>query len=128
MCIRDSTTLRDNIATVISRGSNKDVEDIDKRLEELQSELLKLTTSNADYEKVGEEIHRLRDQKQKPLLQNANRDEMCIRDRRRPLGKLYQKNVPYMYPVPKRIGHSSSLSTLLHCRLNLTSSKSDPIH
>ena len=50
--------------------------DIDKRLEELQTELLKLATSNADYEKVGDEIHRLRDQKQKLLLESANRDEL----------------------------------------------------
>jgi len=49
--------------------------DIDKRLEELQAELLKLATSNADYEKVGDEIHRLRDQKQKLQVENANRDE-----------------------------------------------------
>lgn len=33
-------------------------------------------TSNADYDKVGDEIHRLRDQKQKLLLENANRDEL----------------------------------------------------
>ena len=50
--------------------------DIDKRLEELQTELLKLATSNADYDKVGDEIHRLRDQKQKMQLESANRDEL----------------------------------------------------
>jgi len=50
--------------------------DIDKRLEELQTELLKLATSNADYDNVGDEIHRLRDQKQKLLLESANRDEL----------------------------------------------------
>jgi site-specific DNA recombinase len=78
LCDKDSflITLRDNIAAVISRESNKELEDIDKRLEELQTELLKLATSNADYAKVGDEIHRLRDQKQKLLLENANRDEL----------------------------------------------------
>lgn len=50
--------------------------DIDKRLEELQKELLKLATSNADYDKVGDEIHRLRDQKQKLQVENVNRDEL----------------------------------------------------
>jgi len=50
--------------------------DIDKRLEELQTELLKLATSNADYDKVGDEIHRLRDQKQKLQLENVNREEL----------------------------------------------------
>ena len=70
------TTLRDNIAAVISRESDKDLADIDKRLEDLQTELLKLAISNADYDKVGDEIHRLRDQKQKLLLESANRDEL----------------------------------------------------
>jgi len=72
-------TLRDNIATVINRESDKALADIDKRLEELQTELLKLATSNADYEKVGDEIHSLRDQKQKLQVENANRDELKSR-------------------------------------------------
>ena len=78
LCEKDAflTTLRDNIATVINRESDKELADIDRRLEELQTELLKLATSNADYEKVGDEIHRLCDQKQKLLLENANRDEL----------------------------------------------------
>ena len=33
-------------------------------------------TSNADYEKVGDEIHRLRDQKQELQVESANRDEL----------------------------------------------------
>ncbi len=70
------TTLRDNIATVINRESDKALADIDKRLEELQTELLKLATSNSDYDKVGDEIHQLRDQKQKLQLESANRDEL----------------------------------------------------
>lgn len=61
LCDKDSffTTLRDNIASVISRESNKALADIDKRLEDLQKELLKLATSNANYDKVGDEIHHL---------------------------------------------------------------------
>jgi len=39
-------------------------------------ELLKLASSNADYEKVGDEIYRLRDQKQELQVENANRDEL----------------------------------------------------
>lgn len=53
LCDKDSflITLRDNIAAVISRECDKDLADIDKRLEELQTELLNLATSNADYDK-----------------------------------------------------------------------------
>lgn len=70
------STLRDNIATVINRENDQTLTDIDKRLEELQTELLKLATSNANYDKVGDEIFRLRDQKQKLQVENANRDEL----------------------------------------------------
>jgi len=38
--------------------------------------IIKLASSNADYEKVGEEIHRLRDQKRSLMVENANRDEL----------------------------------------------------
>ncbi|OQB13602.1 MAG: hypothetical protein BWY15_01677 [Firmicutes bacterium ADurb.Bin193] len=78
LCDKDSflITLRDNVAAVISHESNKGLADIDKRLEELQTELLRLATSNADYAKVGDEIHHLRDQKQKLQLESANRDEL----------------------------------------------------
>lgn len=78
LCDKDSflIILQDNIATTITREGDKALADIDKRLEELQTELLKLATSNADYDKVGDEIHQLRDQKQKLLLESANRDEL----------------------------------------------------
>ena len=78
LCDKDSflIILQDNIATTITREGDKALADIDKRLEELQTELLKLATSNADYDKVGDEIHQLRDQKQKLQLESANRDEL----------------------------------------------------
>lgn len=78
LCEKDSflSTLKDNIATVLTRENDQTLADIDKRLEELQMQLLKLASSNADYEKVGDEIYRLRDQKQKLQVENANRDEL----------------------------------------------------
>ena len=78
LCDKDTflSTIRDNGATIITHESDQVLADIDKRLEELQTELLKLATSNADYDKVGDEIHRLRDQKQKLQLENVNREEL----------------------------------------------------
>jgi len=70
------TTLQNNIATVLSKENDKTLTDIDARLEELQTELLKLASSKADYEDVAEEIYRLREQKQKMQMENANRDEL----------------------------------------------------
>ena len=81
LCEKDTflITLRDNIATVLNRENNQALADIDKRLEELQIELLKLATSNADYDKVGDEIFRLRDEKQKIQLDCTNKDEQIQR-------------------------------------------------
>lgn len=71
--------LQHNIEVVLSRGGNKGLEEINKRLEELQIELLKLATSKSDFEDVVEEIHCLRDEKQKAQLESAGRDETRIR-------------------------------------------------
>ena len=78
LCDKDSflSILRSNIENVLIHENDTTLADIDKRLEELQTELLKLATSNTDYEKVGDEIHHLRDRKQKLQVENANRDEL----------------------------------------------------
>lgn len=59
------STLQNNIVTILSKENDSTLADIDNRLEELQTEILKLATSNVNYEKVGDEIYRLRDEKQK---------------------------------------------------------------
>lgn len=70
------STLQNNIETVLIHDNDQTLADIDKRLEELQTQLLKLASSNADYEKVGDEIYHLREQKQKLQVENINRDEL----------------------------------------------------
>ena len=67
--------LQHNIETVLNRGNDNTLADIDARLEVLQAELLKLATSKSDYEDVAEEIHRLRNEKQKAQVESAGRDE-----------------------------------------------------
>ena len=69
-------TLERNIASVLSGKNDNALTEIDGRLEELQMQLLKLASSKADYEDVAEEIYRLREQKQKVQMENANRDEL----------------------------------------------------
>lgn len=61
---------------MLTQGNDKTLADIDKRLGELQIQLLKLASTKADYEDVAEEIYQLREQKQKILVENANRDEL----------------------------------------------------
>ena len=81
LCDKDSFLyiLKNNIKTVLSNENDTALVDIDKRLEELQRELVKLANSKAEYDKVGDEIYRLRDEKQKALLKFANRDELLKR-------------------------------------------------
>ena len=69
-------TLQKNIETVICHENSHPLTAIEKRLVELQAELLKLASSKADYEKVGDEIYRLRDEKQKAQVENLGRDEL----------------------------------------------------
>ena len=69
-------TLQNNIETVIIHENDQTLDAIDKRLEELQTELLKLASSKADYEDVADEIYRLREEKQKAQLDNVGRDEL----------------------------------------------------
>lgn len=61
---------------IIHQENDQTLADIDSRLEELQTQLLKLVSSKADYEDVAEEIHHLREQKQKAQVENAGRDEL----------------------------------------------------
>ena len=78
LCDKDSflSILQENIETVILHENDQTLAGIDARLQELQMELVKLANSKAEYDKVGDEIYRLRDQKQKLQVENANRDEL----------------------------------------------------
>jgi len=78
LCDKDSflATLQENIETVLIHENDQAPADIDKRLQELQSELLKLASSKADCEHVADEIYRLREEKQKIQLESAGRDDL----------------------------------------------------
>ena len=68
-------TLQRNIEAVLESEKGQPLTDVDKRLAELQEELLKRTGARTDYEDVAEEIYRLREDKQKLQLESAERDE-----------------------------------------------------
>jgi site-specific DNA recombinase len=70
------TTLQNNIATVLSRKNDAAIEDIEKKIEDMQIQLLKLASAHADIKQVTAEIYRLRDEKQKALVENAGRDDL----------------------------------------------------
>lgn len=73
-------TLQNNIATALSRKNDAAIEDIEKRLNDLQIQLLKLASAHADITQVTNDIYRLRDEKQKSQAENAGRDDLRKRN------------------------------------------------
>jgi site-specific DNA recombinase len=77
LCDKDNflAILQKNIEAVLESEKTRSITDVDKRLAELQEELLKRTSARADYEDVAEEIYRLREEKQNLQLESAGRGE-----------------------------------------------------
>ncbi len=67
------TILKENIETVISETYNNIVSEIDKKLEELQKDLLRLANSKKDYNDIADEIYRLREERHRILTEEAGR-------------------------------------------------------
>ena len=67
------TILKENIETVISETDNNIVSEIDKKLEELQKDLLRLANSKEDYNDIADEIYRLREERHKALAEEAGK-------------------------------------------------------
>lgn len=63
-------TLQNNIETIICHENSHNLTTIDKRLTELQAELLEF--ASPDYEKASDEVYHLHEEKQKP----NGRDEL----------------------------------------------------
>lgn len=68
------TVLEKNIREVLESESGEQIEKIDCRLKELQQELLRLANGKKEYGGVADEIHKLREQRQDVLTQDAERD------------------------------------------------------
>jgi site-specific DNA recombinase len=67
--------LKKNIETVLSVDLDETTADIDKRLEELQTELIQKANSKEEYNNIVNEIYRLRDLRQETLSRNALRQD-----------------------------------------------------
>lgn len=66
--------LQANIESAISGNSEKAIAAIDRKLVELQKELLTLANVKKDYESVADEIDRLREAKQNIMVEDAERE------------------------------------------------------
>ena len=78
---RDSmkATLAANIETVITDVGGVSIAEIDTRLEQLQNELLKVAGTKENYDEIADVIYSLREQKQKAMLDSAERQELKLR-------------------------------------------------
>ena len=66
--------LEKNIKEVLENESGEQIAEVDRRLGELQQELLRLANGKTEYGDVVDEIHKLREQRQDVLTQDAERD------------------------------------------------------
>ena len=57
--------LQQNIANVIRSAQQKTADGIDEKLQELQKELLKKANNKEAYDKIADEIFKLREQREK---------------------------------------------------------------
>lgn len=68
------SVLEGNIREVLESESGEQIAEIDRKLKELQQELLRLANGKKEYGNVADEIHKLREQRQDVLIQDAERD------------------------------------------------------
>jgi site-specific DNA recombinase len=73
--LEDTLKVKKNIETVLSEDLDESTADIDKRLEELQTELIQKANSKEAYDNIVNEIYRLRDLRQETLSRNALRQD-----------------------------------------------------
>lgn len=71
--------LQDNLAMVLRGYEDEQALEIDKRLAELQQELINHASRKKDYNDIADEIFRLREMKQKNFTDTAVRDEQVKR-------------------------------------------------
>ena len=69
------SVLEGNIREVLESESGEQIAEIDRKLKELQQELLRLANGKKEYGNVADEIHKLREQRQDVLIQDAERDD-----------------------------------------------------
>ena len=71
--------LQQNIAKVIRSAQQNTADGIDEKLQELQKELLKKANHKEAYDKIADEIFKLREQREKCTVDTAVRGEQIAR-------------------------------------------------
>ena len=83
MLLGDKSTyqaqLQQNIAKVVRSAQQNTTDGIDEKLQELQKELLKKANNKEAYDKIADEIFKLREQREKCTVDTAARDTQIAR-------------------------------------------------
>lgn len=67
--------LQENIAEVLRMGSPDSAENIQAQLDELQRQLIEMASRREDYDDISQEIFRLREQKEKAMMDDVSRSD-----------------------------------------------------
>ncbi|MDE6520609.1 MAG: site-specific recombinase [Ruminococcus sp.] len=73
--------LQNNIASVLLMSNPDSAESIQARIDELQQQIIDKASRQEDYDDAAQEILRLREQKEKAMLNDASRSEILDRIR-----------------------------------------------
>lgn len=68
--------LENNIAAALSKDNDKSISEIDGRLKDIQAKIVKQASSKENCDELGEEVFRLREEKQRQQMESAGRDEL----------------------------------------------------
>lgn len=68
-----------NIENNLEGSNSRQIEELDARITELQTELMRLISAKADYDEIGAEITRLKDEKYQLQLDQADDEELRLR-------------------------------------------------
>ena len=68
-----------NIENNLEGSNSKQIEELDARITELQTELMRRISAKADYDEIGAEITRLKDEKYQLQLAQADDEELRLR-------------------------------------------------
>lgn len=67
--------LEKNITQVLNNKYDEKAEDVDNQLHDLQKQLYQFENQKEDYERIAEQIFKLRERKQQLLIENATNEE-----------------------------------------------------
>ena len=97
--------LKRNIEIGIGSKKGEQIAELDSRIEELQKQILERINKRMDYDDIGKEIHRLKEEKYRIQLEQANNEELSarIKDLGDYLEKLGNEPIDYSEDLVRRL-------------------------